>query len=556
MAAAGFVFDPVRRRVVNRVWIWDIQHEQPRREIEVPTVDLFCVAFSPDGTTLATGGFGGAVQLWDVATGACRATLSLGKSSIYSLSFAPDGKILAACEQGKGTRLWDLEQRRETFLADPLCGSIAPIFSPDGRLMAINMLGGEVVLWDRATSMTHLSATGAAIVFGPDSRTLAMWGPDGGTLEVINTESGSELWKIALPWGPTGGGVAFSADGKTIIAERGGVLRFFEARSGREKLRSPEAHEGGVSVVRYTPDGRAILTAGDDGTVRQWDATTARQLRVFRHDGRVCQLAVSPDGASLATAVRGPDTCVTVWDVATGLARRKWPGIGDISGTLALAFSPDGSTLFAFDQEQTLSVLDIATGQEREVEQPQFSLGKEGILDFPIRAGVFSPGNQFLAVSTATTAYVVDVATGAEHFLTPSLAMAFTADGRGIVVATPGKPAMTQLADGSFRTPGPTADGIDLVDLSSLKKHRFGVTGESITALALSPDGKIIAVAGGWMDPIVRVYGMDDGRAIETFTCPARVNQAGGLAFSPDGRSLAAGFDDTTVVIWDIKDVR
>ena len=57
-----------------------------------------------------------------------------------------------------------------------------------------------------------------------------MWGPDGGTLEVIDTESGSELWKIALAWGPTGGDVAFSPDGKTIIAERGGVLRFFEAR--------------------------------------------------------------------------------------------------------------------------------------------------------------------------------------------------------------------------------------------------------------------------------------------------------------------------------------
>jgi RNA polymerase sigma factor (sigma-70 family) len=556
MAAAGFVFDPVRRRVVNRVWIWDIPHEQPRREIEVPTVDLFCVAFSPDGTTLATGGFGGAVQLWDVATGACRATLSLGKSSIYSLSFAPDGKILAACEQGKGTRLWDLQQRRETFLADPLCGSIAPIFSPDGRLMAINMLGGEVVLWDRATSMTHLSATGAAIVFGPDSRTLAMWGPDGGTLEVINTESGSELWKIALAWGPTGGGVAFSADGKTIIAERGGVLRFFEARSGREKLRSPEAHEGGVSVVRYTPDGRAILTAGDDGTVRQWDATTARQLGVFRHDGRVHQLAVSADGASLATTVQGPGASVSVWDVATGVLRQRWPGTGDVNGSLALAFSPDGATLLAFDQEQGLSVLEIATGNDREAEQPQFSLGQGGTPDLPIRAGVFSPGNRFLAVSTATTAHVADVATGAERLFTPSLAMAFTSDGLNVAVAAPGKSTVNQLADGSYRTLGPIADGVELIDLGSMKKRRFEVTGESVTAIALSPDAKVIAVAGGWMNPVVRLYRTADGCTIETFTCPARVNQPGGLAFSPNGRSLAAGFDDTTVVIWEIKDVQ
>ena len=151
IAAAGFVFDPIRQRIVHRIWLWDLTQDQRQREIDVPTVDLFCLAFAPDGETLATGCFAGAVQLWDVATSACRATISLGKSSIYSLSFAPDGKILAACEHGKGTRLWDLEQKSETLLADPLCGSIAPIFSADGRLMAVSMLGGETVLWDRTT---------------------------------------------------------------------------------------------------------------------------------------------------------------------------------------------------------------------------------------------------------------------------------------------------------------------------------------------------------------------------------------------------------------------
>jgi RNA polymerase sigma factor (sigma-70 family) len=557
MAAAGFVFDPVRRRIVHRVWIWDLTQNQPRREIDVPTVDLFCLAFAPDGATLATGGFAGAVQLWDVATGACRMTLSLGKSSIYSLSFAPDGKILAVCEQGKGARLWDLEQRRETFLADPMCGMIAPIFSPDRRLMAVNSLGGEVVLWDRATGQKHVTAAGAAIAFAPDSHTMAMWGPDGGTLEVIDTESGSELWKNALGWGPTRGDVAFSPEGKTIITERGGALRFFEARSGRERLRLPEAHEGEVSVVRYTPEGRSILTAGDDGTVRQWDAVTARQLRVFAHDGRVHQLAVSADGASLATAVHGPGACVSVWDLATGVLRRRWPEIGDIGGSLVLAFSADGATLLAFDQQQGLSALEIATGErDGDIEQPQFSLGQDGILDFPIRAGMFSPGDQFLAVSTAATAYVAEVATGTERLFTPSLAMTFTSDGRSLAVATPAKLAMNQLADGSYRTLGQVVDGVELIDLGTLKKKRFDVFRDSVTALALSPNGNVVAVAGGWMNPVVRLYRSADGRAMETFTCPARVNKPGGLAFSPDGRSLAAGFDDTTVVIWEIRDVR
>ena len=117
MAAAGFALDPVRERMVQRVWVWDLKQECSAT-IDAPAVDVFCLAFGPDGSRLATGGFAGEVQLWDVATGDCLKTFKLGHSSIHSLSFAPDGKIIAACEQQKGTRLYDLEQGRETFLAD------------------------------------------------------------------------------------------------------------------------------------------------------------------------------------------------------------------------------------------------------------------------------------------------------------------------------------------------------------------------------------------------------------------------------------------------------
>ena len=110
MAAAGFAFDTARKRIVHRVWIRDLKQDTTRREIEVPAVDLFCLAFAPDGATLATGGFAGGVQLWDLVTGDCLATLKLGNSAVRSLSFAPDGKVLAVCEERKGTRLWNLAQ--------------------------------------------------------------------------------------------------------------------------------------------------------------------------------------------------------------------------------------------------------------------------------------------------------------------------------------------------------------------------------------------------------------------------------------------------------------
>jgi WD40 repeat protein len=112
---------------------------------------------------------------------------------------------------------------------------------------------------------------------------------------------------------------------------------------------------------------------------------------------------------------------------------------------------------------------------------------------------------------------------------------------------------MMELADGRKRIFPRVADGIDLVDLSSGQRTRFAIPTDRIDTLAFSPDGKIVAAAGGWRQPMIRLYRTDNGREIDAFTCPATRTYPGALAFSPDGRSLAAGLDDTTVLIWDVR---
>lgn len=555
IAAAGFAFDQARQQIIHRVWIHDVKQDRPVRAIEVTAVDLYSVAFSPDGASLATGGFGGQVELWDVASGDRLAARKLGNAPVRSMAFAPDGKVIAVNEEGKGARLWDLAQGGETLMASPMAGASAPVFSADRRLMAVNLLDGQAELRDRTTGQNQLTARGTALAFAPDGRSLVVAGADGGTLATINVETGSERWRLRLAWGSRCD-VAFSPDGKTIAVAHGSVLRFFDAATGRERLGVPEAHEGAVSIVRYLPGGQMLLSASDDGTIRMWDLASGRQQRLIQEAGPIRSFAISPEGKTIATAVTAPAEGVSLWDLATGRRRHDWPEHGTILGAEALSFSNDGTGLLVFDRDQVLRVFDVATGRERDAEQPVFSLGDEGGPGSSIARAEFSPGNEFLAIGTDRMLSVAERSTGGERFVSPGGATAFTPDGRGLAIAIPGQPEITRLVDGSYRTFRQIVDGVDIVDLATATRRRVSTWGDSVAALAFSADGKVLAVAGGWARPMIRLYGTADGSELGQFPCPARISRAGGLAFSPDGRGLAAGLDDTTVIIWDVADVR
>ena len=77
-----------------------------------------------------------------------------------------------------------------------------------------------------------------------------------------------------------------------------------------------------------------------------------------------------------------------------------------------------------------------------------------------------------------------------------------------------------------------------------------------MSSLAFSPDGDVLAVSAHGIGSVIRLYRTDNGREIERFTCPAAFSYPNALEFAPDGRSLAAGLADTTVVIWNVGILR
>ena len=172
--------------------------------------------------------------------------------------------------------------------------------------------------------------------------------------------------------------LAFSPDGTTLAAS--GVwqtLHFWDLKTGKDRLATPEAHLGDVTALVCLPDGKTLVSGSSDRTTRVWDLATGRPTRVIRRDNEVDLLAVSPDGLLLATGSgfrTWPE--ISIWDLRTGEGRhsrkaeseKHWAPDPILRG---LAFDKDGSSVIAAFGDGSLRRWDVSIGTEQPVAQPK-----------------------------------------------------------------------------------------------------------------------------------------------------------------------------------------
>ncbi|HYT89338.1 MAG TPA: WD40 repeat domain-containing protein [Gemmataceae bacterium] len=543
----------------GRLALIDVATGKELRRLQPPALSAFdAVAFAPDGRTLAAGQFGGEgskIFLWDAVTGKELRPLAGHAYSVLAVAFSPDGKALASGGDDNMVRLWDMATGKELHRFKGHTKTVWTVaFAPGGRILAS---GGEdhvVRLWDVKTGKPLRELKGHAggiysFHFSPDGKILATGGADT-MVRLWAVEAG----KLLRSWdtGAALGSVAFAPDGKVLASAGASGVRLWDTTTGQEIDPVP-GHRGTVLSLRWSPDGKTLFSCGMDRQVLEWDALTGRprgrphpELLGTKGTRWLAALDLSPDGKIVAqvgmnAATATPEPIIYLWDVLNNNKRHALAG--HLEFVRWLRFAPDGK-LLASAGSDGIRLWDTTTGKALS----HLAGHREDGSSF-----AFShDGKWLVSAGRDQTVRLWQVATGQElrrwdsRQLEPPF-LHFSPDGQSVVgIGLGGRVFVWDAATGTLRRQlGGAPEG-----------------DEGMFAATLSPSGHLVATGAtrsrrlqngdSVEDCTIHLWEVASGEAIRRVAAPQ--GSIWSLAFAPDGRVLASGGGDSTILLWDLTE--
>ncbi len=335
------------------VLVWNVATRSVERRIPGrgdASAPVIAVAFSPDGSRLATAAANG-IRSWDLTLPPADPGANLAAPDPVTVAFGRDGARIATRYRDHTVRIWDARSARIERILPHVAG-FDLVFSPDGHWLAGPATPWIVELWDAASGDERIlglaAPTGvASVVFGPKSDSLAAV-DQGGNVHLLDLGSGVESRRLAGGnYGPT----EFAADGKLATWGEDNVLRVWDPASGKQEreLSLGDALRGAIAH-----DGRHVFVELRDG-VRRLDLATQQSVVVGRNVGNVLDLCVSTDGRLVASV--GDPRGVPIWDLDTG----REVLLPMLRAPEECAFSGDGTQLATISDD--LRLWDVASGR-------------------------------------------------------------------------------------------------------------------------------------------------------------------------------------------------
>jgi WD40 repeat protein len=561
--------------------VWDVQTGKPVHRFTVKGAHQnFPGGFSPDENLLGTVAHVGnerLIRVWDLSSE--REVFSKPLSTNFwsdQLAFSPDGKRLLVVFQSDdlGTFCWDIAtgnllwQNKEFHPASMAITPDGKILSSMKKFPALDLGTGRPIHLEKMPPISPLG----------DSRLTIL--PDGHAL-LLSTGQGVVVWDLSGSQAPrtvegAGEEVLVFPNGKTVLTNNGSLQRW-DLTTGEPLWPNnfEDGHVGEVIAVVYSADGKQLVSGSTDGTVRLWDVTTGKPLHVWRgHAAQrppigllvlakagVASLDFSPDGRWIVSG--GSEERVEVWDASAGRHVRSFPfpkrQKGELNNPLFhLRINPDGARIMGIFGGWTSMNTPVAEStpptNPHHVASWDLKTGKlqqyYHIPNAEADSSAISPDGRTLV----SKGVLIDMATGQEivrlegtELSSPGWPYAFSPDSASVV---------GDLAE-RFQNGGRTyfsPTGIGVWEAATGKRVARVQTPSWGGQLAFHPILPRVASSGS---SGLQVCDINTGKVVAAPRIPERVRSNANkcpyvscLSFSPDGRYLATGHPDGTILLW------
>ncbi len=590
------------------VWVYDVPDGKETALFTEHPGQVNALAFSTDGKILASGGSPNPViQLWDMETDSKLTTLKLAErhDSITALAFSEDNTILISLDKFGDIIYWDVETGSK--LLDPRNVDTYEVaaLSQNGSMAAIGDKNGtHIHLWNTTTGRRRMTLNGHAgffkedgdeheaeirmLAFTHDGKTLAS-GSEDKTVILWNTQNGAKraTLKDHEAWITT---VALSIDGKTVASgDANKRIKTWDVATGRERA-TLRGHKNTINALTFAPEGtplysKCLASGSADGTIRFWNPDTGHELATFTagHTEWVKTIGFTENGTTLVSAAL--NGTVEVWNLKTRQELTTFTeGLND--WTDAVAFSPDGTYFISRGASGTIAFNAYGwgiRGRPLQSARPQLwklAIGEE--LPGPWQDGedsrdpfVFSPDNKVLATRGPRDVRAWNLNTGIEIFWFNTIKpfpkkLMFSPN--GTLLAVYGIHGTLQVWDVNAKREFPTLTAerawslaFSTDDTTLALGHRDSITLWDVTTTGIQERGAIPDNHRGFWDILtfspdgntllgssrrhIKLWNVDTGNQLSTLTGHTEPIET--LVFSHDGKTLASGSQDGTVLLWD-----